>query len=869
MNIQETRLANGLQILTWEQHQRPLVSAMLWYRVGSRNEETGRTGISHFLEHLLFKGSRRYPKGAIDLLTLRNGGNNNAFTWIDATAYFFNFASDRWEEALEVEADRMRNCLFVPEEVEAEREVILSEWRSGKDTPEENLFDLVNGTAIQAHPYHNPIIGWFQDIEHVTRQEIIDYYNRYYHPNNATLILVGDFETPAVLKKIKKLFGSIPATPELPQLRVQEPPQEGERRVVLHKADIQLPRLQVAFRSPAFDSPDFYALSVLDHMLTYGFSSLLHQQLVEHHQVATDVGSYYYPTRDPYLLTIGIDVPAGIATDLVEQRLYKEIERIQRGQVAPEHLSRAQHQILADHYFQQETYENQANFLGMVASIGDWRQAQNYVAALQAVTLDDVVRVAKQYLQPSQRTVGWLLPPTTKKRSRSATAGHHHGLQPAYYRQPAAASPTLNSKSYPKLQVPPVQRYQLSNGLRLLIQENHQLPTVTIKAFVGVGSLHESAEQAGLAYLTAESLMKGTQSWNSKALVTAIESLGGKLGTSMNSVGTTIYLKTLAADVEQALPLLSDMLRRATFPKAEVEKEKQQVMATLMSHLEDPQQLARQAFKRLIYGTHPAARVCEGTLATVPRLTRRDVQQFYQTWYVPNQTMIALVGDLDGPNIKAQIESLLGDWQFQAVPEMSFSRLKRQTKTKIRHLKANDKEQSHIYLGHLGIPRRHPDYVALQVMDYVLGWGPGITARIPARLRDEEGLAYTTYSTMVSSANIYPGMFIAYMGTKPDNTERAITGLRREIGLLRAEGCSDSEVADAKAYLNGSLIFNFETNGQWADFWLENEFFGLGPDYLKRYWEQLQAVTAQDIQRVASQWLDENNYSLVIAGAAP
>src|SRR5467141_361164 len=230
-DVRRTLLDNGLVVLTKEVHTSPIVTTMIWYRVGSRNEELGHTGKSHFLEHMLFKGTDRFKKWQIDLITLKNGGGNNAFTSHDFTAYYFNFASDRWDIALEIEADRMVSCSFDPEEFEAEKKVVIEELKTGLDSPWGLLLQEQEAAAFKVHPYRNPIVGWLQDVERATAEQQQAYYHRYYHPNNATLVIAGDFNTEDALKKVEQLFGPIAAVPKPAAMLLQEPPQRGERRL--------------------------------------------------------------------------------------------------------------------------------------------------------------------------------------------------------------------------------------------------------------------------------------------------------------------------------------------------------------------------------------------------------------------------------------------------------------------------------------------------------------------------------------------------------------------------------------------------------------------------------------------------------------
>src|SRR6185369_2057399 len=254
-DVRRTVLDNGLVVLTKEAHTSPIVTSMIWYRVGSRNEELGQTGKSHFIEHMLFKGTDRFKKGEIDLVTLKNGGNNNAFTSHDFTAYYFNFSSDRWEVALDIESDRMVNCVFAPEEFDAEKKVVIEELRMGLDSPWGALLQELDAAAYKVHPYRNPVIGWLQDVERATDSEQQAYYHRHYHPGNATLVLTGDFETDQALEKISQRFSSLPRSPQAPIVTAVEPPQRGEKRLKVQWRS-RVPRIAIAYHAPAIAHPD-------------------------------------------------------------------------------------------------------------------------------------------------------------------------------------------------------------------------------------------------------------------------------------------------------------------------------------------------------------------------------------------------------------------------------------------------------------------------------------------------------------------------------------------------------------------------------------------------------------------------------------
>src|SRR5678816_3560365 len=406
--VRRTVLDNGLTVLTRELHSSPIVSTMIWYRVGSRNEELGQTGKSHFLEHMLFKGTDRFGKGEIDLLTLKNGGNNNAFTSHDFTAYYFNFASDRWEIALDIEADRMVNCVFAPEEFEAEKKVVIEELRMGLDSPWGTLIQELDATAYKVHPYRNPVIGWLHDVERATDSEQQAYYHRHYHPSNATLVLTGDFETERALEKVYERFSSIPKAPERKTPVAAEPAQRGEKRLKVQWRS-KVPRIAIAYHAPEIAHPDSYGLQVLNLILTEGKTSRLYQRLVEKEQSVTFVTAEYAESKDPTLFHIRAEARGAQTPEEIEATIHEELDRIATQGASQQELDRAKHQVQAHFVLSRERAVDQAMLLGQVESLYGLDYIDTYLDRVSAVTSDDLASVCSRYLSEMNRTVGYLV----------------------------------------------------------------------------------------------------------------------------------------------------------------------------------------------------------------------------------------------------------------------------------------------------------------------------------------------------------------------------------------------------------------------------------------------------------------------------
>src|SRR6266446_1750594 len=407
-DVRRTKLANGMTILTKEVHTKPIVSCVIWYRVGSRNEELGHTGKSHFLEHMLFKGTDRFKKGEIDLLTLKNGGGNNAFTSHDFTAYYFNFASDRWDIALEIEADRMVNCAFEPEEFEAEKKVVIEELKTGLDSPWGLLLQEEEAVAYKVHPYRNPIVGWLQDVERATVEQQQAYYHRYYHPNNAILVIAGDFDTDRVLANAVRASSPIPAGLPAPPLLLKEPPQRGERRLVVRWRS-KVPRLAIAYHAPEIAQQDSYALQVLAVVLAEGKASRLYQRMVEREQSVTFVSAEYGEAKDPTLFHIRAEARGNHSIDDIEASIYDELARVVSEGVTAHELDRAKHQIEAHFILSRERTLDQAILLGQIETLYGLDYIDTYLPRINAVTAEDVSEVCARYLHEDNRTVASLI----------------------------------------------------------------------------------------------------------------------------------------------------------------------------------------------------------------------------------------------------------------------------------------------------------------------------------------------------------------------------------------------------------------------------------------------------------------------------
>ena len=422
-NVFETVLPNGLKVILLENHKAPLLTFQVWYRVGSRNEALGKTGLSHMLEHMMFKGTERVGPEEFSRTIQENGGNDNAFTSYDYTAYFENLNTDRVQVAIKLEADRMQNLLLREQDFRTERMVVMEERRlRTEDNPQAVMIEQVMATAFQIQPYRWPIIGWMEDIARFTLEDLKTYYKTYYTPVNTFLVVVGDFNKEELLPKIEKAFGLYPIGMAPAQERDIDPPQIGERRIFVKK-EAQLPFLVMGYHVPNLREPDSYVLEMIATILSGGKSSRLYQSLVrEKRLVLSADADHSLTSRDPSLFTLSAELLPGKEVAEVEKAFDQEVERLQKELVGKEELEKAKNQLEASFIFAQDSLFYQAMLLARHEIAISWKTIDDYLPSIRKVLPEDIQRVAKKYLTPDNRTVGILIP-LPPKEGKPAPAG--------------------------------------------------------------------------------------------------------------------------------------------------------------------------------------------------------------------------------------------------------------------------------------------------------------------------------------------------------------------------------------------------------------------------------------------------------------
>jgi zinc protease len=607
--------------------------------------------------------------------------------------------------------------------------------------------------------------------------------------------------------------------------------------------------------------------------------------------------------RDGGLISIDVDALPAVALDKIEAAVWDELGRVVREPVSARELQRAKNQLLADWVTGVNTTDATANVLGYTDALGGYEYLSNYLSRAEKTTAADLQRVAAMYLRRDRATTGRLLPAMTGStnglldspfpsgeggwRGRPAdryaaaqsepsplsvafrrTPDFRGGITRGPHPQPLSrgergAGGTAGDDLFKPLK--PFER-TLPNGMRLVLLENHDVPSVTLSARVVGGSFAEDPSRAGLASLLTDLLDQGTANKSPDEVSEGLEHVGAYFDSGADGLSTTSTLRCLSRHAVGLLPLFAEMLRSPSFPEEQLEKERSRVLTSLKEEDEDATAVAVKAFSALVYGEHPAGRNVEGEPATVRAITRQDLLDFHSKWFQPQNTIMVAVGDFKAAAFAMSLESAFGDWgRGPIAPKLSLPPLQRQTDRRTRRIPM-DRDQMQILLGHLGIRRIDPDYLPLQVMDSILGQSAGFTARIPYQLRDIQGLAYTVEASITSSAGTEPGLFRAYIGTEAKNEQPAVAGLLAEIRRIRNEPVTATELQEARDFLANNYVFGFETQDQLAGYLQAVIRYGFGYDYRRKYVQQVRQVTAQQVLAAAKKHLDPIHYSLVVVG---
>ena len=876
--VHERLLQNGLKALVLPRPGAPVVVSDLYYPVGSFDEPPGWSGLAHFVEHMLFKGTDRFPKGQIDRLVADYAGQCNAETGEDSTHYWFAFPSDRWEIALTIEADRMQGMIFDATEFALEQGVIREERSRELNSPQGRLDQNHLTLTYLRHPYRNPILGWPDDAARITIEDLTDFYRTHYRPDGAVLVVVGDVNPEQTLNRVAEIFGRIPAgSSPRPRTEIIEPKQAGRRNFTVVEPD-GVVRGVFGWRTVPRGHDDTAALDVLADLLCSGRRSRLSQALVESDGIATWVEATHSVSQRDGQFFIQVEAEPDADLAQIEDRIRHELRLlIERGPTLDE-LSRSCHRLDAAWRWEQEDLTSLAAGLGNAALWGDWRNwPAEHLAAMRAEK-DEVRNAASRYLIETSLTSGWSIPQRLNQFIHPAHADDHlvsmSGIPIIPKLEMVAAKEQVQVSVRPKVDgdapfaMPSgssrladyrPHRIVLDNGLRVVYERRPGTGVVALELYVDAGSIRES--KPGLATLTGRMLEEGTTRRNAEELAQTIEDVGGSI--EVGSTGGSIRVRS--EDLAIAMELMAEMTRNPAFPLDAVRRVARRIGSELRSDLDDPAFRAELSFRALIYGAHPLGRDPRGGIRELARLTQQDVIGHPHLHVAADRTILVATGDFDPRRLVRLIKSQFADWLASGQGKRPYPPLARRDRPRFRRI-PHPGDQVHILMGHLGVTRNHPAYDALLILDHILGSGPGFSDRLGRILRDEMGLVYAIGGGITDSADILPGLFRVYAATMPEETDRVVSTIAEQIRLMGAGDFGDEEVDRAKRYLSGAWVFDYQTVEQRAERLLELERWGRPLEEPKEWPDRLMDVTSREVRKAARAHLHPEALSRIELG---
>lgn len=877
-------LPNGLQVILHEDHSTPIVCVNVWYHVGSKNERPGRTGFAHLFEHMMFQGSKHYDRDYFGPLQ-EAGGKLNGSTNENRTNYWETVPSNYLELALWMESDRMGFLLpaMTEQKFENQRSVVKNERRQSYDNrPYGVAYETILAAMFPAdHPYSWPVIGSMADLDEATRDDIANFFRRYYHPANASLCIAGDFDPAAAKKLVEKYFGPIPAGPKVDKMPPMPVALTGETRVKMTDR-VGLPRLYLVWPTVPMFAEDEAALEILADVLSGGKTSRLDRVLVREKQIAQDVQVFQGSEELVGALMLVVTARPGHSLQEIQAVVEDELAKMRKEPPTQEEVDRAVNRLEAQFVHSLESvgdFGGRADRLNMYNVYrGDPDYLNRDFDRYTRITPADVQRVAEKYLRPGRVALEvhpgkeLTVVPDPRAEDEKVRAELAKKIEvPKIPDPPVIAEDEARTKlpapgPAPRFTLPPFHRAALSNGLEVLLVEKHQLPTVTLDLVLRSGRSADPAEKNGLAGLMAAVWDEGTHRRTSEQIADQLAGMGSSLSINMDWDSTSARLFSLKRRLGATLDIYADVLTDPVFPEKEFDRERNMALGRLVQVRDEPTVLASLAVASTLYGpAHPYGHSQYGAPDTLQAIGRGDLETFYRTQVRPERATLIVVGDTTLAEIQPQLEKLLGGWKATGpAPSTDFPPPPEPKPTRIVLVDKPGAPQSVIAVAQQGTERNSPDYHSIAVMNAI--FGGQFMSRLNMNLREQKGFTYgarTAFDWRIQQ----PGPFLATASVQTKVTAPAVVEFLKEFeGMRGGRPVGAQELAFSKAYLTRGYPAGFETSGQIASQLELLVEFKLPDDYFSSYIPKIDAVTAADIDRVAKKYLHPDHLSIIVVG---
>ncbi len=886
LKFEKYTLANGLDVILHEDHSTPIVCVNIWYHVGSKNERRGRTGFAHLFEHMMFQGSQNHDDDYFAPLQ-EAGGQLNGSTNDDRTNYWEVVPSNYLELALWLESDRMGFLLpaMTQKKLDNQRDVVKNERRQSYENRPYGLADETIAAAMYPpdHPYSWPTIGSMTDLNAASREDIADFFRRYYHPGNASLCIAGDFDPAHARQLVAKYFGTLPAGPKVDPPRPATPQLAAEKRIVMQDR-VSLPRLYMNWHTVPGFTPDDAELDLLASVLGAGKSSRLYRSLVHEKELAQDVSVFQSSGELAGTLRITATARPGRKLSDIEAAIVAELKRIQAEPPGAEELERAVNRYEVGFVTGLESvggFRGRADRLNLYnVLVGDpayiTRDFERYLKVRPA----DLQRVAAKYLT-DKRVVLEVVPGQTRSVRPDPIAEAEEAIKKQKLESAAVQPPVPHGQSgtdnssfdrsamprptgAPGFRLPSIHRAKLANGLDVLVVEHRELPTVSINLVLRGGVADNPAAKLGLADLVAAMLDEGTEKRTATEIADELGAVGSSLSVQAGWDTSQVRLFSLKRRLATSLDIFGDVLLHPTFPVEELDRQRNLMLSRLARLRDDAASIARLAVGAVLYGDgHPYGRPALGDETTLRSITRDDVLGFYRSRFGPNQAGMIVVGDVSAREITELLNKTLADWQPSTAQPAALPAPAKARPLEITLVDKPGAAQSVITVGQVGMSRHSPDYFPLVVMNTI--FGGQFSSRLNMNLRENKGYTYGARSGF--DWRRQPGPYTATASVQTAVTAPALVEFLREFrDIAGGRAPQAKELEFAKAYITRSYPASFETSGDIAGRLEDLIEYGLADDYYNTVVPGISAVQIDDVERVAKKYIDLDHLSVVVVG---
>jgi zinc protease len=870
VSFEKYRLDNGLEVILAQDRSLPLVAVDIWYHVGAANETADRTGFAHLFEHMMFTGTKHVPRGVAEkLLEAAGGTDSNATTSFDRTNYFDTVPSNQLELALWAHADRMGYLLDSLDQtaLSNQQDVVRNERRQRIENQPYGIVDEAVFHALfpVGHPYRPAIMGSHTDIQAAKLADVRDFFRRYYRPNNATLVIAGDFDASNAKRLVQKYFGTFRRGPDVARPAVVSSPITSERRLTVTD-QIELERIDLAWLTPPKFKPDDAELAIAGYILGGGKSSRLYNKLVYELQLAQEVSA----EQDSYALTSIFEIEAlarqGHTASELQPIIDAEVDRLAAEGPTEAEVERARNQIERALYSSLQRVGGRADVLNMYNQYtGDPGYLPKDIERYARVTPADVQRVVREYLDKNSRVV--VLAVRGEKKldpdPPAPPAPTVKGTESINVDEPWRKTPP-NAALVRAPALPAAQSFKLANGLTVLHLYRPSLPIVTARLVVDAGLASNDPALPGLADFATVMLEEGSSSRSSRQIADQLAQLGAVYAAQTRRDTTALHVDALSRNFADALNLLADIAQHPTFPPEEIERQRKSLLNEIAEAREHSNALADAALARALYGpANPYGLTALGTEASVAKLGEADLRRWWQRWFRPGNAALIVVGDIDTASLRALADKQWGGWNAPSDSAPSRpSALSATTKARVVIVDKPDAPQTELRVGRIAAERTTPDYPALQVLNEALGGA--YSSRINLNLREEKGYTYGAASRFQYGR--MPGPFEVRTAVRANVSGPAVKEILQELKRAESTPFAATELARARGSLEQSLPGLFETNGAIAASFSELFVYGLPLDYYRTLPAGFNRVDAATVERLARRYLDPASMVVIAVG---